>query len=92
MKEILLDSVGIFFQILNILVFIRVILSWVGHDERYSKRTKLLYEITDPILEPCRKLLNRWQSGIMIDFSPFVALIFLEILNQALKYIIVSFL
>ena len=59
------------FRILYFLLVIRIILSWFTVDT-YNEPAKTLYKITDPILEPFRKL--PLQIG-MIDFSAIVAFV-----------------
>ncbi|HBY21499.1 MAG: hypothetical protein A2Y24_03715 [Clostridiales bacterium GWE2_32_10] len=87
MINIMIRAVDIFFTVLSTLIFIRVILSWVGYSNT-DKRIKLLYDVTDPVLEPFRKLLDRWQSNTMIDFSPILALFFLHFLENVIIYLI----
>ncbi len=84
MREALLLTVSYFFEVVNFLIFIRVMLSWV-HVSPQNKFVNLLYQLTEPILEPFRKLsarlgLNRG----MVDFSPIVALIFLYYIARPL--------
>ncbi|HAN09393.1 MAG TPA: YggT family protein [Clostridiales bacterium] len=84
MINIIVQAVDGFFTVLSILIFIRVILSWVGIDYEKDKKFKFLFDTTEPILEPFRKLLSKWQSGIMMDFSPIIALFFLDIIRRIL--------
>ena len=46
----------------------------------YNPAVRLLYSITDPILEPLR----RYTTIGMIDLSPLVALLLLDFLRQIL--------
>jgi YggT family protein len=70
------------YLLLNVLILaivIRAILSWfmpVGRDPV----TRLLVDITDPLLSPIRQLTGRLIPGMMIDFSPLVAIILLQVL------------
>lgn len=59
------------FRILYFLLVIRIILSWFSVDT-FSEPARTLYKITDPILEPFRKLPLQI-SGI--DFSPILAFV-----------------
>lgn len=65
------------FKILYFLLVIRIILSWFSVDP-FNTTVSTLYQITDPLLVPFRKL--PLQIG-MIDFSAmfaFLALAFLD--------------
>jgi YggT family protein len=62
------------------LIIIRVVLSWVPIDP-YSPMVRMLREITDPVLEPFRRLIPPIGG---FDFSPIVALFVLEFLEQFL--------
>jgi YggT family protein len=46
----------------------------------YHPVIRILYQITDPILDPIR----RFATFGMIDFSPIVALILLEVIRRVL--------
>jgi YggT family protein len=74
------------FQILNIAVFARVLLSWVRVDP-YHPAVRVLYQITDPILEPLRRIIP--PIG-MIDVTPMVAMVVLEIVRSVLMSLLFS--
>jgi YggT family protein len=59
--------------VLWLLIFGRIILSWFDPTNR-SPVAEFLYQMTEPILAPIRRLLP--QTG-MLDFSPLVVLIVL---------------
>jgi len=84
----LFKTINIFFELLEILIIVRVFMNIfrVSLDNAIGK---LIFELTEPILAPAKLLLNklgldRW----MIDFSPLVAIIFLRLIN----YILIGFL
>ena len=66
------------FKIIYFVLVLRIILSWFQVDH-FSGPVQVLYQITDPILEPLRRLPLR--AG-MIDFSPIVAFIILSFLDH----------
>lgn len=71
------------FSILNWLIIIRVIISWLrpsNLDRRWRKVLEVIYKITEPILAPIRSLLPTGNIGI--DFSPIVALFALMIVRN----------
>lgn len=67
-------------DIFTLLLFIRAILSWIVRG--YSSGTRTIYDllvkITEPVVSPCRKLLNKFYDG-PIDFSLFAAMIVIEL-------------
>lgn len=73
--------VNMFFEILTWLIIARVILSWIPHNPDNSI-LRLLYEGTEPILSPFRKLMPK--KGLPLDLSPILALLVLQVLRQAL--------
>lgn len=77
----LVRIVNLFFEILTWMIFARVILSWIPHNPNNSV-TRLLYEGTEPILSPFRKLMPK--SGLPIDFSPILALFMLRFIQKLL--------
>ncbi len=90
MRDILDTAVGIFAQILYFLVFIRCLISWfpISHD---NKLLQLLYALTEPILAPIRNMVYKSPlggRGMMIDFSPIIALFFLDIARRVLQSLI----
>jgi YggT family protein len=80
----LLTTVNIIFQVAALAILARVILSWLPmagvRIDPYHPLIRFLYQITDPILEPIR----RFATFGMVDFSPIVALILLEIIRRVL--------
>ncbi|GAB4424208.1 MAG: YggT family protein [Anaerolineae bacterium] len=84
MGEILASVINIVFQVLWWAILIRVLLSWLPmanvRIDPYNPAIRLLYSLTDPILEPLR----RFTTIGMIDLSPLVALLLLDFLRQIL--------
>lgn len=84
MNEILALVIDIVFQIFWWAVLIRVLLSWLPmagvRIDPYNPAIRFLFSITDPILEPLR----RYTTIGMIDLSPLIALIGLDILRRIL--------
>lgn len=87
-KELLIWSIDKFFSIVYLLMFIRIALSWVRINS-YNKYVVLIYQLTDPILEPFKRLISR--LGIdtgMIDLSPIIAFFVLQFIENFIKRII----
>ena len=60
------------FAILDLFVWARVILSWVPHNQ-YNEITRIVYNVTEPLLRPLRDLIPASSMGI--DISPFILLL-----------------
>lgn len=70
-----------FLQVVMYLIFGRALLSWFVRDPR-NPIMKLLLSLTEPILAPIRALLFKLKiGGNMIDFSPLVALLLIQMLS-----------
>jgi YggT family protein len=84
MVSILLTIVTFLLQFLWLAILARVILSWLPmagvRVDMYHPLIRFLYLVTDPILDPIR----RFATFGMMDFSPIVALILLEIVQRIL--------
>ena len=91
MGVLLYRAVDMFFYILYILIFIRVIISWlpISYDNGFFK---ILYSFTEPILGPIRNMMNKSPlgGGLMIDFSPIIALFIMNIVKIFCLSIITS--
>jgi len=75
-----LTFIKILCEILSLVVFLRAILSWVSPGQN-NMMTVLLYQITEPLLSPLRRILPR--TGMM-DFSPLVAMVLLQLIAYLL--------
>lgn len=80
---VIIRLVSAIFTLLNWLIIIRVIISWLRPtqvDPRWRKILAFIYQVTEPILGPIRRLLPVGRMGI--DFSPLVALLALMIIRN----------
>ena len=68
-------------QLLSLAIFFRAILSWVIRDP-YNPIAQALDAITEPILQPLRKVIPRMG---MIDLTPLVAIIVLQVIASLLR-------
>ncbi|KXS50274.1 YggT family protein [Halanaerobium congolense] len=88
---ILARTISAIFEILNLLIIARVIISWVRpnpSDVRWRKVITYIYDITEPIIGPIRELLP--SGGILgLDLSPLIALFALSIIRNFLINIII---
>lgn len=74
------DIVGMAFQVMEWLIIARVLLSWVPHNPGNSI-FRFIYEITEPILSPFRRLLPMG-GGMPIDLSPILAFFALRLVES----------
>jgi YggT family protein len=75
-----IHAVGLLVQLLAFAIFARAILSWFPID-RAGPVVSAIEAITDPVLEPLRRVIPRFG---MIDVSPMVAIITLFIVANIL--------
>ena len=89
MESLLIQAIGKFFQILYYLILIRIILSWLPGLGRSSIGV-LIYNFTEPILGPVRDMIDRSPigGGMMLDFSPVIALFIMNIACTLLQGIV----
>jgi YggT family protein len=79
--------IDLFFTLLSLAILARVLLSWVRVSP-YHPAVDFLYRITEPILGPLRRAIP--PIG-MVDISPVIAIILLQIIQQVLVAIIRGF-
>jgi YggT family protein len=71
------------FTLMNWLIIIRVLISWIRpniYNSNWQKILTFIYNITEPVLGPIRRILP--QGNLGIDFSPLIALIIINILRS----------
>lgn len=68
-------------QIYTFILLIRILITWIPNLDPYHPIVQLLFQVTEPVLEPARKLIP--PIG-MIDISPIVVFIILGILQDLL--------
>ena len=86
MPDILIRAIDIFFRLLSYLILARVVISWLPI-KKDNILFKLIFSLTEPILGPIRKLIFKSPlggPGMMLDFSPIIAYLLLEVLRAVL--------
>jgi len=78
MITFLINFIDLLFTALDLAILARILLSWFRVDP-YNRVVQTLYQITEPILAPFRRLIP--PIGL-IDISPIVALLVLQILQR----------
>jgi YggT family protein len=74
-SDILHLVVDLFFRLLILLLFVRVILSWLPFLSAGNPVVRFINDLTNPLLNPIRKRLPSMAAGIF-DISTTVALLF----------------
>jgi YggT family protein len=82
----LYNFIDILFTLLELAILARVLLSWFRLDS-YHPVVNFVYQITEPILRPLRNIIP--PLG-MIDISPIVALILMDIIRRIIQAIILG--
>ncbi|HCW54370.1 YggT family protein [Clostridium sp. SM-530-WT-3G] len=80
---ILYNVVDSVFRIFEIAILIECIASWIPQI-RYNKFIEIIHMITEPVLEPFRRLQYRFLSNMPIDFSPIIALLAMDFIRMIL--------
>lgn len=84
MSGFFVTFINLLFQVLLFAILGRVIVSWI--DPMGNMRvTQILRELTEPILAPIRSVLPTMG---MIDLSPLVALLLLQLLQSLILRVI----
>lgn len=73
----MISIVNILFELLNFLLITRIILSWIPHN-RYHPLIQIIYNITEPILQPFRNMINPMGG---MDLSPIIVFFILRLLQ-----------
>lgn len=77
--------VDLLVTVLTIAIFARIILSWLPIGGTNHPIVALVYQITEPVLAPLRRIVPRMG---MFDFTPMVAIIFLGLIRWAIAQIL----
>ncbi len=86
MAETLIAIINLLGTFLSLLILARVVFSWIRPDP-YNPVVKFIYDLTEPILAPVRRLLP--QTG-MFDFSPMILLLLIALLEPVLATLVRS--
>ncbi|HQY93025.1 MAG: YggT family protein [Caldilinea sp.] len=78
----LFDILATLLQIYSYVLLARALMSWIPNLDPYNPIVQFLYQLTEPVLEPVRRLIP--PLGGMIDISIIVVFFALMILQQML--------
>lgn len=93
MKGILIQSINYFAQFLNLIILIRVVLSWLPVD-RNSGFAGIIYGLTEPLVAPIRNILYRSPlggPGMRLDISAIIVVFLIDIIKSLAISIILRF-
>lgn len=94
MVLILMMSIDYFSMFLRYMIFARIILSWLPID-RGGPIVGTIYNLTEPILQPIRKIIHKSPlggAGMMLDFSPIIAFLLIQLVRNILENFLINFL
>lgn len=80
----LISIVNTAFEVYLYMVIARVLISWVPHNPS-QPIIRFLYEATEPLLAPCRRLIPSLGG---IDLSPIIAVMLIELLRRVVLEIL----
>ncbi len=84
MSSVLISFVNTLATVLYVALIGRVVISWlnIGPSSPFFPIVNILYQITEPILAPIRRILPRFG---MLDLSPMVAILFVTFIQRLLR-------
>lgn len=80
----ILYFIRVLFDVLTILILLRVIVSWFS-PRSTNILVKFLYRITEPLLAPLRRIIPRLGP---LDFSPMAAIILIQLIYYLFYYLL----
>lgn len=78
------DVLFLVLQVFQLVLLARVLLSWFPNIDRSNQLIQIIYDITEPVLQPIRNMLP--QTGMM-DFSPLIVFLIISVLLRLLPAI-----
>lgn len=91
MNILIFNSFQILIRIIDWIILIRVLLSWIPID-RNSVLVKIVYSLSEPLLYPIRQILRKSPlgDGMMLDFSPIILILILQVIQTILYNILIG--
>ena len=84
------NAINIIFRAYTILIFARVIVSWIRIDPYHpfwGPILRFVFQATEPIMQPIRRLLPNMGG---LDFTPLIVLIGMDLLRVLLINVLVG--
>ena len=79
---LIFDIFSLFITLFTVSIFIEVILGWLTAHNTYNPVMPLVQRMNSPFLRPLRRLLPAMAG---LDFSPFIAILILQILPMLVR-------
>jgi YggT family protein len=83
---IVIQLLLILLQLYSYVLLARALMSWIPNIDPYNPAVQFLHSITEPVLEPIRKLVP--PLGGMIDISMIIAFFGIIVLEQLLRSLV----
>lgn len=83
----LISLANLVFQVVNLLILIRIILTWVPGISPSHPAVRLVHQLTSPILDPIRRLMPPLGG---LDLSPIVAILLLSLVRTLVMNLLVT--
>jgi YggT family protein len=80
-------AVSLLFNFIEAAILIEVVLSWIMPGKK-NTFTDMLHIFTDPFMIPGKKIQSMIAPNLMIDFSPIIALIIVDIVERIILTIL----
>lgn len=86
MTAIVANFIYVLSVVLTVAIIIRALMSWIMPNDTGSI-TRVLYDVTEPVLAPIRRVLPPVGG---LDLSPILALIAIQVVSQVLIQLLAS--
>ena len=78
----LVQILGVVLQVYSYILLARALVSWIPNLDPYNPFVRILFQLTEPVLDPIRKIIP--PLGGMIDISIMVAFFGIMVLQMML--------
>lgn len=84
---IFVEFFDLFVSVFNILIIIRIVMSWVAPQSAGHGFGKIIHDLTEPVLASLRKVIP---GGGMIDWAPLVSILGLQLLQMLIHRLLLG--
>ncbi|AOR23935.1 YggT family protein [Clostridium taeniosporum] len=81
------NFISTLFRLIELAILIECIFSWISPGKQ-NQLLNIISNFTYPVLEPFRKLQYKFMPNMMVDFSPILAILGLDIIKTIILTII----
>ena len=94
LKWAIINALNSIFKVVEFLIVANALVSWfpmLWQNPTMAKIVSLVNSLTEPILRPVRKLLEKTPvSGMPVDLSPIIAILLLGVLQNIMVIIVAA--